>query len=882
MPAPLPDGSLAGLDLRGRDLAGASLAGRDLSRADLTDADLTGADLSDANLAGATLRGVTLRGARLLHADLTDAELDGADLSEAALSGSTLLRTSFVDTRAVGAAFDNVEWTDSKVVGGDWSGASLAGGSLTRVTLDGLTARDARLDGARLEDSDLKRVALDRAKADGLAAVDTSLDRVSLAEASVRDARLRFTDLTAVDLRGADLGGASLESVDFRTPWLDGVRAEGARLEACAGLGRDARRALTEAGATLSETLPTRVLGALLAAPAWATMLGLVLVVVGGGAWWIGQRAPVAPTTVQATAEQAAVEQALEAGAEPGLAAVTAYAEQLVEARAFGAAMDLARRLEGEGASAEQRIVSRWVAARTLVARGDAAMAPAVVEELAEYVRRTPEAPAGLRIASAEVAAAVHGASAGLPFLEDVPASVTPGERAEVELARAAFLARAGNVPAALAAYDALRGRLGDLPLLEARAREERAQLLKAGADSGAEERRLTELVESDDRELAGWSAVGLARLAVKEGAPEVARERYAAALERFGGVEQVAFHGTLELADVLATLGEIEEADAALRALMESVDGEESGLVVRQARVDLRRRAGDLDGAIRLAGATARWAKSPSAVLRAQLQQAGLADEAGRVVEAEELYGAVAAETEDPEMESAARFGLATLLRRTGRAEEALPLMQAALAVLPAQHRRRGAIVVETTEVLEELGRLSVEGLQAGLADARMAGLPDEEPAAYGGLLLRLADQMRAEGQAEDALTIYQQVADSLGASQEPLLRQRALDGQIAALTELGRQEQVGELLDTVSVASLNSGDAEEACDASFSIALGRLEAGDAGRCLEELTAMFGTCREPRMMLRLVPEAAGTSLLMHQPRPSAQHRRPKAVTTRN
>lgn len=857
MPAPLPDGSLAGLDLRGRDLAGASLAGRDLAGADLSDADLRGADLSDSNLTSATLRGTRLAGARLLHADLTDAEVDHADLTDASLAGATLLRTSLVDTTAVGASFSNAEWTDSKVVGGDWSRADLSGGSMTRVRLEGVTAREVQLREARLEDSDLRRVALDRAVADGLAAVDTSLDRVTLCGASVRGGDLRFTDLSAVDLREADLGGCSFESVDFRKPWLDGVQADGARFEACAGLGRDARRTLEDAGAALSETLPMRVAGAVFGAPGWAQVLALLVIVGGGGAWWITQRGPAPSAVVEGTPERAAVDAALAAGEEPGVVAVTAYVDQLLAGSAFEAAMELAKVLESGEASPEQRILSRLVVARTLVARGDAAMGPAVIEELAEYVRSTPAVEATFRLSAAEVAAAVHGAPAALEFLEEVPASIPPSDRAELELARASLLARAGNVPAALAAYDALMGRLDALPLLAARAREERAQLLKAGADRGAEERRLGELMESEDRELAGLSALGLARLAVREGEAALARERYEDAVERFGEVPEVAFQGRVELADVLATLGAIEEADRVLGEALKRADGEESSLVVRQARADLRRRAGDLDGAVRLAASTVRWATSPSAKLRARLQQAGLADEAGRIADAEALYAAVAEETDDPEMESAARFGLATLLRRTGRPAEALPLMQAALDVLPAQHRRRGAIVIETTEVLDELGALSVEGLQASLADARMAGLPDEEPAAYGGLLLRLADQMRAEGQAEDALRIYQQIADSLGASQEPLLGQRALDGQIAVLTELGRQEQVGELLDTVSVASLNSGDAEEACDASFSIALGRLEAGEAARCLEELRTMFGTCREPRLLLRLVPEAA-------------------------
>lgn len=911
-----PEGSLVGRDLSGRDLSGMDLSGRDLSGANLSGATLDGADLSDTNLSGCRLNGAVLRGTSLLHADLTDAVLDAADLSDASLAGATLVRTSLRDTNAARASFEHAEWRETTAQGGDWTEVNLCGGSMQRVTLDGVNARNANLDGLRLEDSDLREVALDGAHADGLHAVDTSLERVTLPGASLRGAELRFADLNRTDLRGADLCGASFESVDFRLPWLDDVKAEDARFERCAGLGRDARRTLRSAGAYLPQSLPARLLSALGTAlrsafkGTFTSLLRLartavIIAVIGGGTYalWTARPAPssgpahgssarpLSPDQVQIYAEMqsrfdlqpaqrleillemstflrhvgAAAEaevrlrQALDLierdEAEPPVEPVLALSDLLLDQERFDDALSFTRELDQPGASPREIALSRLILAQTLLARGDRDRATPIAEELVAHIAAHPTEAPRFRLRAAQLVSDVMGPTDALALVENVPASIDLEMRGEIDLARAALLVRLENVGAALAAYDDLLLRLEDLPLLKERAREERAGVLRTGTDPEAEERRLTELLDGDDQELAAWSAVGLARLAVRRGDLAEARTRYELALDRYGERADVRMRVTLELSELLAATGNAGDGEAMLRNQLELVDDVEQIFALRQALCEQEQQAGDLDEALLIARRTVQWAPTRSLTLRAKLQLAGLADEAARFDEAIDLYKEVALAEEDPSMTSAAWFGQATLMRRRGFPEAALPLMDSALMHLPKQHRRRGAIVVERAEVLAELGTSSPSEVEAMLSDARGARLDQEQPVAYATLLLRLGHELLGAQRHEDALTVFQQVATSAAAGADPTLRQDSVAGQVVALVKLGRQDQAQALLDGVSVDSLTAGGASETCDAREALAHGRLESGELESGVASFSELASVCRSPRFLIRAVPE---------------------------
>jgi len=909
MAVALPEGSLAGRDLSGRDLSGADLSGRDLAGADLSGANLDNADLSDANLAGCTLQGAGLRGTKLLHVDLTDAVLDDADLRGASLAGSTLLRTSLKDVHAADASFENAEWREATAHGGDWSRVNLAGGSMHRVTLEGVSAPGSNLAGLRLEDCDLRRVALDGAAGAGLCAIDTSFERVTLPGASLVGADLRFSDFSRTDLRNSDLRAASFESVDFRSPWLDGVNAEGATFERCAGLSRDARRAIEGSGGHLQRTLLGRMVSPIASMlPVAASKPGWLLAVVLLGALLFGTlhltRAPRdarSPTKrqpltaaqvstyteleqrfdrepgnrlaillemgeflVDAGAEDEAetrLRQALELierdEAEPPVEPVLALSDLLLGQERFDDGLAFSRELDQPGASPREIALSRLILAQTLLARGDAERAVPVVAELQAHIAAHPAEAPRFRLRAARVVEQVQGPQAALPLLEGVPASLDLEQRGEIDLLRASILARIGSTAAGLAAYDDLLLRLDDLPLLRERAREERSRLLRMGTDADAEARRLQELVDGDDRELAAVSAIGLARLAVRQGDVSTGQARYERALAQFGDVGDVRVRVALELSALLAAAGEADQGARMLRAQLALVTDPEQTFALRKSLAEQAQRAGDLPGALEITRATVAWAPNRSLALRAKLQLAGLADDAAKFDEAIDLYKEVALSEEDPAMTAAAWFGQATLMRRRGFPEAALPLMDSALMHLPRQHRQRGAIVVERAEVLAELGKSSAAEVEAMLADARAARLDTDQPIAYGTLLLRLGVEMAEAARHEDALSVFQQVASSAAAGEDPGLRQEAVAGQVAALVALGRQDQAQTLLDGVSLDSITGGGADETCDARDALARGRLDAGDLDAAVQAFSELVGACRSPRFLLRALPEFA-------------------------
>ncbi len=896
---PLPSGSLAGADLTGRDLSGASLADRDLSGSDLSQA-----DLGDADLSGADLSGADLRGARLVHVDLTGATLDGADLSGSDLSGATITQTSMVLVTLKDARVDHSAWRQTNVEGGDWSNVDLTGAVFERVRLQDVSLVGATLDELHLTDTDVERALLTGASAAGLTIVDTSFVDVDASGAQLRDASFRFADFKRVVLTGAALDRSTFESVDFRGTEFGEVSAAGACLERCAGLDRSAKRLLEDAGASL----PVPLLGRLAAAAvgsSTATRLAVLLVVglaIGLYAWMSVKN--VDPGTQEAGPEDLLGEdqvawQALErrfdsepearllilqemavfldeqgalSAAETKLREALQIAERsedeqplstllglsdfLLAHERFDDALSYARELDQPGAEKRGVAVSRLIIARTLMARGNTERATEAAKELVLQIAEVPDEVARFRLglAAVPIVEEVLGPAAALPLLDASPPSLGLEEQGEVALERAALLARMGHIGEAVRGFDATMAAYSDLPLIRERAREERARLLKMGSDPDAEERRLRELAAGDDL-LAAQSALGLARLSVRRGAVDEAQSRYQDVRVRHAKQVETRVEASIELAELLASTGDVAGAEALLQEEVELVEQPETGLVLRQALVDSRYQAGDMDGALDEARRTVAWARTDESLsLRAQLQLAGLADEAGAFDEAIGLYKAVALAAQDPGLVAAAWFGQATLMRRRGAPDAAIPLMDSALTHLPPQHAFRGAIVVERAEVLAELGQSSPAAVEQMLADARAAGLDANQPVAYASLLLMLGRELAAAERHEDALNVCQQVAASSAAGEEPGLRQQAVQGQVEALMALGRQDQAAALLDNTSLDGLTSGGADETCDALHALALARAEAGEIEAAIQGFDKVFETCRSPRFLVAHLP----------------------------
>lgn len=897
MPEQLPSGSLAGADLAGRDLSGASLAGRDLSGAQLA-----GADLSDADLSGADLSSANLRGARLVHADLSGARLDGADLAEARLAGATLADTAMTGVTLRDAIADHSEWRRTTAVGGDWAGLDLTGAVFERVKLDGVTLDGATLDELHLTDTDVERGSLDEAQASAVQVVDTSFIDVSARGLRLTGGALRFADVRRVDLTGADLSGTAFESVDFRGAVFDAVTAADARFERCAGLERSAKRLLEEAGASLPVPLLARLFAVVAGASTATRLAALVIVGVAVGAYvymsfnrvnpgmreigpeeLVGeQRATYVEMErryleqpdkriailqemaafldglgAEAAAEtklREALELAERDESEPPLGPLLGLGDFLLGHERFDDALAYSRELDQPGSGKRELAVSRVVLAKTLIARGNTERAAEVADDLAARIAEVPS-DLKLRVIAAGIVEDVAGPAQALPLLDDVPSSLDLEGQAEVALERASLLARMGQTGEAVKGFDAVIASWSDLPLIRERAREERSRLLQMGADPEAEERRLRELAAGEDL-LAAQSTLGLARLAGRRGAVTEAQARYEEVRTRHRAYPETCTVASIELAELLGTAGDAAAAEELLQAEIEQISEPELQLGLRQAIAETRHRAGDMDGALKQARATARWARSDRSMsLRARLQLAGLADEAGQFDEAIDLYRAVALEAQDPALIAAAWFGQATLMRRRGAPEAAVPLMDSALMHLPAQHAFRGTIVVERAEVLAELGQSSPAAVEEMLADARAAGLPDVQPVAYASLLLMLARELAAGERHEDALTVFQQVAASPGGGAEPGLRQEAVQGQVEALVALGRQDQAAALLDNTSLDGLTSGGGEETCEAQFGLASARVEAGELDAALDDLDGLLKTCRSPRFLVAHLPQ---------------------------
>lgn len=910
-PPPLPEDleqDLAGADLTGRDLRRLPLRGKDLSRADLRGATLDEADLRDVDLAGAKLAGASLLGARLDGADLTGADLTGADLTGATLDGATLDRAILERTCLKEASARNSHWGTTAAADGDWSGVQLQGARLVGAEWSALDLSGAGLQGASIRDSDLARCDLSRVVATELKAMDSTFAEVVLTGADLTGAVVQFANMDGVALAGAILDGARFEAVAFRAADFSVRSAQGATVERCSGLKLSAIDRLAEAGADVSPPLTIRVLRGLRARPRLSlALVGVLVAAVVGAAIprtggrqdrrepppesdeevlvgvdeatqkrWLElmeayEQAPATrPATLLQLAEvleqQGSVDDAEERLRE-AIGLVQLHPEQapptdarlqlarfLLRQGEVDESFDLAR----EGISAARtegdRALGFLVLAEVRMAQDDAAGAAADLTSLVEHLATRPLALPGLRVDAASLLQKLERPEQALELLV-LPDDASVAARTRVEMARGGLLARLGRTAEAERVFAGLE-RLDD-PLVAGVAQAARTELVEQAADLGAERARLEERVAGGG-EGGGEAALELARLDMRAGEVEAATSRLQAAARDFADHPAVVVTASRELAQLRASAGDVSSAVALLRGADRAATTDEQRVDVREQLAALYSDEGEFAQARMVLGRTLKDLDDPSYQARAQLYLAGIEDQAGRVDQALTLYRQVAgSEGSDAVMVAGARFGEATLLRRLGRSKEALPLMDQVLAELPPDEVLRGEAAVERAELLVELGQATDTELERMLASARAAGFDRAQPGAYAELLLIRARLLLAAGSAEDARALFARVRQMPSGVDDPGRIQLAVEGEVKALVQLGRQGEADRLLDSMGPAELTDGDAEDRCGAAASLARGRATAADIDGAAEAWSKLLGDCRSGRFLMIELPVMA-------------------------
>lgn len=895
----LAGADLRGQDLRGRKLDGATLDGAKLDGADLRDAGLTGTSLTGASMVGVRLDGAGLNKTNLQDADLTDACFDGADLEGVVLDGATL----------DGATARDTQWRDTRAVGGSWARVDFTGSSFAGCTLSDLSLAGATLAGTKFRDSTWDEISIDGLRGAGVSLLDCTIGGLRGTDVDLSEAVIRFADASDVQLPGAQLRGALLESVAFRGRLnFAGVQGSGARLVRCAGLDDDIIDQLRAGGVRVPVPIVKRTLRALRDNRSLRIGL-LVLVFVGAGySIYTSQKgddparggAPAADldelgdedirryhalekklredpasrkTTLMAMgsllsgagqfkAAEASLREAVDLAQggelEPDLTPLLALGDLLVAAERYDASLAFSRELDQAGASPREVAVGNLILSKTLAARGDPQRAAEALLPVVTYFGAYPSGTPQLRLRGAAAYEKLGDPGRALQLLEGIPDSVSMVDRAELALGRAAIFGRLGNLATALAAYDGVVESYPDLQLVVARARDERARLLASEPDAATLERSLAALAASSVPRIALQGDLGLARLFMRTGEREKAFGRYLMIQEKFSDRPDKILPATRELAALYWAAGDVDAALTLLDRALEACELDEHRVQLREDIASRLQQKGDWEGATAaLQAIHDEYPDNPVFRARAQLAQAGMADKRGQFGAAVDLYRDVAIAHVDTGMTAAAHFGQATLMRRRGDLEGALPLMNAALEALPKQHKMRGAIAVERSELLMEMGAGSPAEMQAMLSEARDAGLEDEQPNAYTHLLLYLAQALAGADRHDDALQTFQRVAESVAAADDPSLKHAAVEGQVASMVALGRTDQADALVNNTPLSAMTSGEAGETCLAQMSMARSRLESGQAAAAGEAFSEVFATCRSPIFLVAELPAAA-------------------------
>ncbi len=902
------DGDLRGRELREIDLRSVDLRGRDLQGADLSGTDLRGADLRDAGLCKVDLRRANLAGTRLSGADLSAADLSGAELEGAVLDGATLDRALLHNTSLAGARIRDSHWTGVDVQGGTWVGVDLTGAVLEKVSFSDLVLEEAVLAGVRIEDSDLVRVTLAGVHAAGLQVADSSLADLDIKDGSLEGASLRFANLDRVRLSGVQFSEANIESVLFRNCTFSECVVQGARFVRCAGLSVELVDRLRGLGAEIPLPLYRRVwrifgqhawvrIAALVAVLAMAVPVGLRMFDPGEDSEGVELNRPAgklfsdSPTAKrqwdgleeryrsypksrpETLAEMATLlekhgyleeaEDKLREGVGlsrllkdgPPLAANIDLARFLLRHNQSDSAFDVAREVVDTATTPRGQVPGFLLLARARIGQGDPEGARFEVATVQGAMMSDPAAPVAYRLEAASILRDLGDLPGALAVLSRLPEEVSAESRAQALLFSAELLAAAGNTARALTTYDEALVVYQDLPLIVAKAREGRSRLLSVGRDPETEAKKLVLLAEAEDLEIAVQGELGLARLDVRMENRASAVRRYEVIRVRFKARPDLTLSATIELAELYQAGGERGEALRLLQEAEASAKQSETLVSLREELSEIWQDAGDYDKAEAVLKRTLVELKDEKEfVARARLRLAGIADQAGRIKPAIRAYREVSKASIDPPMTAAAMFGEAALLRRIGRTSEALPLMDEAMSVLPAEHAMRGSIAVERAELMVELGQSSPADIESMLTQAREAGLEESQPVAYNELLLLMAKELLVANRLEDALSIFDRVAGSPAAAETPSLRQVAVEGRVGVLMAQGRKEEAEDLLNGLGVAQLSSGEAADNCAARMSLARGRLETDELKAAVGEMTAVFGDCRSPRFLLQELP----------------------------
>jgi uncharacterized protein YjbI with pentapeptide repeats len=224
--------NLSGVDLSGSNLHALAAQVCNFSGANLDNVvDATGGLFHGCNFTGVSARGAKLSGTSFYQTHLPQANFQGADLSrcsftesnttEIILCRANLTEATIQNCQMRGANLSHAHGHDltlRNITGCDGlklTAAHLPNLTLKRVTGHNIVANNLKADGARIEESGLKGIAMAHLNAYGLAVKDSDMSEANLHGAYLY--RSHFTGTTAANmsLRGAIFTDANLVQTDM-------------------------------------------------------------------------------------------------------------------------------------------------------------------------------------------------------------------------------------------------------------------------------------------------------------------------------------------------------------------------------------------------------------------------------------------------------------------------------------------------------------------------------------------------------------------------------------------------------------------------------------------------------------------------------------------